>query len=360
MTAANSRSPAVGGERIATGAFLRHLVTSGDILSGEYGQTDGLEDATISYVTPFVSPRTTLSIRGSLNNAAIVDRPLVPLDISSRDRAAEIGLTQRILAAPLLPNGSGDWIPARSLSAGVLFAYRESKSFLLGEPFSFSPGSVNGRSEYYALRLIGDYVQRSVDQVIALSLTGTMGLDGTRSDLVGVPSPSRNFLAVLAQANYARRLTEQGLELRARLTGQYSGGTLYSGERISAGGEGTVRGYRENLLLADRGVVGSVELSHPLRLGGERRGTSSLDWGLFSVGAFADAAYLRNARPPQPAPAFIPSVGGSIAWTPSEAIEARLSYGHALRDIEQTGSRDLQDRGFHFRVSVFPLKLFRR
>jgi hemolysin activation/secretion protein len=241
----------------------------------------------------------------------------------------------------------------------MLLAHRESKSFLFGEPFSFSPGSVNGRSEYTALRLVGDYVQRSVNQVIALSLTGTLGLDGTRSDVPDIPNPSRNFLAVLASFNYARRLSEGGLELRGRLTGQYSDGTLYSGERISAGGEGTVRGYRENLLLADRGVIGSVELSHPIRFGGEPRGTTRFDWGSFSISAFADAAYLRNARAPQPAPSFIPSVGASLAWTPTEALQARLSYGAALRDIEQTGSRDLQDRGLHFRVTFFPLRLFR-
>jgi hemolysin activation/secretion protein len=360
VTAANSRSPAVGGERLSAGGFLRHLLTSGDTLSGEYGETDGLSDATLSYATPFFSPRTLLSIRGSLNDAAIVDRPLLPLDISSRDRAAEIGITRRFHDQPLLPSGQGSWIPARSLSVGMLLAYRQSKSFLFGEPFSFSPGSVNGRSEYTALRLVGDYVQRSVDQVIALSLTGTLGLDGTRSDVVGIPNPSQNFLAVLASFNYARRLSDGGLEFRGRLTGQYSDGTLYSGERLSAGGEGTVRGYRENLLLADRGVVGSAELSHPIRLGGEPRGGAGFDWGSFSISAFVDAAYLRNARSPQPAPSFIQSAGASLAWTPTEALQARISYGVALRDIEQTGSRDLQDRGVHFRLTVFPLRMFRR
>jgi hemolysin activation/secretion protein len=287
LSAANSRSPSVGGERLALGGFFRHLLTGGDVLSGEYGETDGLSDATLSYVTPFLSPRTTLSIRGSRNNAAVIDRPLLPLDITSRDRAAEIGLTQKLYETPLLPSAAaGRWTPARSLSAGLLLAYRESKTFLFGEPFSFSPGSVNGRSEYYALRLVGDYVQRNVSEVIALSLTGTIGLDGTRSDIEGVPSPSRNFLALLAQFNYARRLTDTGLEFRGRLTGQYSDGTLYSGERLSAGGDETVRGYRENLILADRGVIGSAELSHPLRLGAAPAPGSGFDWGAFSIAGF--------------------------------------------------------------------------
>jgi hemolysin activation/secretion protein len=359
LSAANSRSPSVGGERLAAGGFLRHILTSGDLFSGEYGETEGLSDATLSYATPFFSPRTTLSIRGSRNNAAVIDRPLLPLDISSRDRSAEIGLTQSLYQRPLLPAGPGRWTPARALTAGVLLTYRESKSFLLGEPFSFSPGSVNGRAEYTAVRLIGDFVQRSVNEVIALSLTGTVGLDGTRATEPGIPNPSENFLALLAQFNYARRLTDGGLEVRARLTGQMSDGTLYSGERLSAGGEGTVRGYRENLLLADRGVIGSAELSHPVRIGPPPGASTRFDWGRFAISGFFDAAYLSNAQAEDPAPRFIPSTGVSLAWTPSDALQARVSFGAALREIDQAGSRDLQDRGVHFRVTFFPLRLFR-
>ena len=53
-------------------------------------------------------------------------------------------------------------------------------------------------------------------------------------------------------------------ELRARLSGQWADGVLYSGERFSAGGETTVRGYRETLLLTDEGVIGSIEIARPI------------------------------------------------------------------------------------------------
>jgi hemolysin activation/secretion protein len=207
--------------------------------------------------------------------------------------------------------------------------------------------------------LLGDYVVRNVDQVFALSVTGTIGLAGTRSAQPAVISPDRNFLTLVAQANYARRLNEGGLELRARLTGQLAGSVLYSGERLGVGGEQSVRGYRETLLLADQGLVGSVELALPFSLSGEEGARRSFDWGAFTIAAFMDGAYVDNVEGPEPAPDLIASTGLALTWQPSEAISLRVTYGHALVEVDPTGTTDLQDRGFHFRFSVYPVRLLR-
>jgi hemolysin activation/secretion protein len=149
----------------------------------------------------------------------VIDAPLLPLDISTRDVSGQVSILHQFIREPLTPAGEGVWSPSQTLTAGVGLSHRRQKSFLLGEPFSFAPGSVEGRAEYTALRLLGDYVVRNVDQVFAASVTGTIGLAGTRSDLPSVISPDENFVALLAQLNYARRLNTGGLELRARLTG---------------------------------------------------------------------------------------------------------------------------------------------
>ncbi|HEY0646592.1 ShlB/FhaC/HecB family hemolysin secretion/activation protein, partial [Phenylobacterium sp.] len=356
VTVANNRSPSVGGERLAVGGQVRNLVGPGDRLSLEGGLTDGVEDATVAYAFPFVSPRTTVSVRGSYNDAAVIDEQLAPLDIRARDRAFEAGFTRKLVDVPLLPSAEpGRWTPARTLSAGMLFAWRRSTAYLLGERFSFAPGAVDGRTEYRAVRFVGDYVVRNVDQVFAVSVTGTRGLDGTKSDVPGLPVPEMDFHAVLAQVNYARRLTGDGLELRARAYGQWADSVLYSGERFSAGGETTVRGYRENLLLADKGIVGSVELARPFRLGGRQGAARTFDWGAFTASAFVDSAYMENHKPPQPTHRIY-SVGASLAWTPAEMLSARVTYAEDLKAVEHAGERDLQDRGFSFRVTVRPLK----
>ncbi|MDZ4374839.1 MAG: ShlB/FhaC/HecB family hemolysin secretion/activation protein, partial [Phenylobacterium sp.] len=284
--------------------------------------------------------------------------PLLPLDISARDPAVEGGVMHKLIETPLSPTDTpGRWSSARTLSVGALVAWRRSETFLLGQPFSFAPGAEDGRAQYTALRLVADYVERNVDRVFAVSLTGVQGLEGTRGDIPGLPTPKKGFHAALAQVNYARRLPAYGIEVRARLSGQWADSVLYSGERFSAGGEYTVRGYRENLLLGDRGVVGSVELARGFRLG-RPSGGRAFDWGAFTVSAFADGAYLRNKQPPHPVKTIY-SVGSSLAWTPSDALSARITYAKSLKSVEVAGRRDLQDRGFQFRVTTRPLRWLR-
>jgi hemolysin activation/secretion protein len=359
LTAGNSRSPTVGGERVGMGGYVRNILASGDLLSADAGLTRGVADASAAYATPFFSPATTLNLRGSYNEAAVIDTPLLPLDIRTRDVSGQISILRQLLREPLTPAGEGIWSPSQSLTAGIGVSHRRQNSFLLGQPFSFAPGSVGGRAEYTALRLLGDYVVRNVDQVFAASVTGTIGLAGTRSDLPAVISPDENFLTLLAQLNYARRLNGRGLELRARLAGQLAGSVLYSGERLGVGGEASVRGYRETLLLADQGVVGSVELALPFSLSGEDGALRSFDWGAFSISAFADGAYVGNVEGAAPDPELIGSVGLSLAWQPAEAVSLRATYGHALVEVDPTGTTDIQDDGFHFRFSLYPLRLFR-
>ncbi|WP_146150941.1 ShlB/FhaC/HecB family hemolysin secretion/activation protein [Allosphingosinicella deserti] len=355
---ANDRSPAVGSDRLSAAGYLRNAFTSGDLVSAEIGYTEGVEDAQISYATPFLSPRTSLTVRGSYNDAAVIDRPLLPLDIRAEDRAVEGGFVHRFVEEPLAPGAvPGRWSPSRTLSAGLLFGYRSQRSFLFGEPFSFAPGSKDGRSRYGVVRLTGDYVVRGVKQVLAVSATASMGLGGTRSDLPGILNPDAHFLAGLVQANYARRLGPPGLELRARLAGQIASGILYSGERLSIGGQGTVRGYRENSFLVDQGAIGSAELAWSFDLAGQAADGKRFAWGAFTALLFADAAYADNQAAPQPPRSFIAGLGAGLSWTPSDAITLSVARGEALRDVPRSGSKDLQDQGWHFRISVQPLRL---
>ena len=356
LTAGNSRAPSVGGERIAAGGLIRNLLTAGDLISGEAGLTEGVADGLLAYATPFFGPNTTLSLRGTLNRAAVTDQALAALDIRTREQSAEVALIRRLYATPLSPIGEGRWSPARSFSLGIGAGWRRQRSFLLGQPFSFAPGSEDGRAEYVAGRLLGDYVQRSIDQVFAVSLTGTIGIDGTRSDIPGVPTPNRHFLAAIAQLNYARRLNPAGLELRARLTGQYSDGVLYSGERLSIGGEASIRGYRESLVIADRGLVGAVELARPLNLSGAPAGSRRFDWGAFTIAVFVEAGAGWNADGLNPRPRWLGSVGPALAWQPNEGLSVRVAWGIALNEAEVTGRRDWQDDGLHVRVTIWPLR----
>lgn len=354
--AANDRSPSVGGEHIFAGGFLRNAVLGGDVVTFEGGLTRGVEDAQLGYSAP-LSPKDMLTARASYNNAAVIDRPLLPLDISARERSGEVGITHSLLREPLMPTGEGRWSPSQSLGVGLFFAHRKQRSFLFGEPFSFAPGSVDGRTQYSAARVAIDYVERNVRRVVAGSVTWTLGLGGTQTDIPSIPNPRDHFIAVLGQLNFAQRLTAGGIELRGRVTAQFTPEVLYSGERLSIGGAGSVRGYRESLYLVDRGVIGSVELAYPFSLSAKRR-TSGPDWGAFTASIFADGAAFGNAVAPRLDKTAIASVGAALAWAPVDAIRAEAAYGHALTDVPLPQDRNLQDHGLHFRVTFYPLRIF--
>ncbi|MEE4154702.1 MAG: ShlB/FhaC/HecB family hemolysin secretion/activation protein [Erythrobacter sp.] len=358
---ANSRAPSIGGERIGFGGFLRNLLRPGDVISAETGFTSGRQDLIAGYEAPLIGPRSLFHVRGGFNNAAVVDPELLDLDITAQDWQIEGGLGVRVVDRPLTPQGTGrGWRTARELILGASVFHRQSDTTLLGRPFSFTPGAVNGRAEYTALRLTGDFADRGVNRVFAVALTLTQGLDGTLSDIPGLISPDRDFRAARLQVSYARRLSENGLELRSRLVGQYADGILYSGERFAAGGAQSVRGYRETLVLADTGLNGSVELVRAFSLSGRGEGRLAFDPGRFSASVFADGAILGNREGPAPAAGELASVGATLAWAPAPWLEAMAAYGEALIDAPITGSRDLQDRGVSFRITVRPLALLRR
>ncbi|MFD1612671.1 ShlB/FhaC/HecB family hemolysin secretion/activation protein [Sphingomonas tabacisoli] len=356
---ANNRSPSVGGERVSVGGSMRGLLTAGDLVSAEYGSTDGLDDVTAYYNAP-LTRSLGLTLRGGYNDAAVVTGALLPLDIRSDEYFVEGGMTLKLVQRPLTGGmRPGTWQAAQSGSVGLLVAHRRVRSSLLGAPFAFSPGAVDGRTEYTALRFIGDYTRRSLDTVLAVSFTGTLGLEGTRPADRTLVSPSENFFSALLQANFARRLTRHRLELRLRLAVQKSSGILYAPERFSLGGFDTVRGYRETALLVDEAVVGSIEFAQPVNLFGSRR-IGGFEPGNFTFSAFTDMGTTNNRHSPDPDERMIASVGVSAAWTPAPWLFGRATYGEALVGLRLPGQRNIQDRGFSFRVTFRPLELFRK
>lgn len=355
---ANSRTPSIGAQRIAIGGSISNLFTPGDRFALELGRTRGVIDASATYAEPIFNPHIRFFAGGGYNDAAVVDSVLIPLDIRTESILLYAGLAVDLLKTPLMPAGGGRFDSSTSLSARVQFDFRDTRTFLLGERFSFAPGSVDGLSRYYAVRTGLDFVSRSVRQVVALAVTVSVGIDGSGSDIAGVPAPDRHFVGLLGQANYARRLNGNGTELRARATGQYSSSVTYAGERLPIGGFNSVRGYRETLYLVDNAAIGSIELSQPFTFAGTRdAGEFSPD--AFTVSAFVDAAWFNNRGAPDPPRDFIAGAGVTLAWTPSPALSARLTWAHDFQTTRVAGNRNIQDEGVYFSILITPSRLAR-
>ncbi len=358
---ASSRTPSIGGIRYSGGASIRNLLFSGDVVTIDGGETSGLADGSLDYSTPLFRPSTRLDLRGSIDQAAVLDQAVLALGIRSSDTTFEASLIQRFLDVPLtpLPGGKG-WQAAQRLEVALRFTSRHSQSTLDGTPFSFSPGSVNGVTDLNVIRGEVSFVRRTENSVLAVSADGSVGLSGTGSDLPGVVRPDANFTTVLGQASYLLRLPRLlsgGVEFKAALAGQLSGGPLYVSEQFSAGGD-TVRGYRQNDLLADEGVRGTLELYCPVGFGHGLCDAHATDWKSIKLSVFADGAYMHNHRGAQPMPSSIGSLGVAVAWSPTRSSTVEISYGPLKIPEHRTGPIDFQDRGLQFSVTVHPLAPF--
>jgi hemolysin activation/secretion protein len=344
---ANDKPPSTGPEQITALFRADSLTRHGDALSFDYGiarsKDDGLEhsdflgtdDLSATYTVPFTPHDTALGLQYARSSAAIVEAPFDQLSIRSESTVYGVSLSQPILR-----------VPNRDFSLTLSGERKSNQSYLLGLPYSLSDGAVNGESVVSALRLSGQFVGRSTKQVFAARATVNGGLDVLDATTHST-GPDGRFVSVLGQVQYLRRLWHTPNEIMFKLAGQYSPDPLLALEQLSIGGANTVRGYRENTLVRDRGYVATMEFHVPLWLDKDERSKLQL------VPFTSYGAGWNNSRA-TPSPRDISSAGVGLVFTPCKHLETSIFWGHAFRTIHQN-NQYLQDDGIHFRMLVWGL-----
>jgi hemolysin activation/secretion protein len=343
----NRRSPSVGAEQVEILASNRNLTGNGDVLSVRYGlntggfrdwEFAGADDFSIDYTIPITPADTTLSISYERTDSVVVEQPFDQLDITSESNS--IALTIR---HPFYRSANTEF--AMFLSQ----AYRDNRTELLGEPFSFSPGAEDGKSVVAPIRFGQEYTTRSQIDAFALRSTFSFGmkyLGATKNNDNDLPDGQ--YLAWLGQAQYVRRLQKpddpnplHDYQLVLRGSAQLASSPLLSIEQFAVGGVDTVRGYRENQIVRDIGFAASVELHVPVIV------TASGNRILEAI-PFFDIGYGANIH--GKAAQTLPSIGIGLQYTPNRHVTGQLYYGYALdRSINQE-TDNLQDCGIHFNL----------
>ncbi|OGA70013.1 MAG: hypothetical protein A3G83_08830 [Betaproteobacteria bacterium RIFCSPLOWO2_12_FULL_68_20] len=333
VTVANNRSPVVGAKRVEAQFEWRNLLGRGEAWGLRQGLTSGLEDTTITLSVPLTAHDTRFNFKFERSDATVVEPPFDLIAIRNRSEALELGLVHPFVRTV-----------SRELALGATLARRRNASFLLGQPFSFTPGLDDGKSAVAALRVSGDWSERSADQVLAARFTVSRGLDHFGATISNAGNPDSRFVTRLAQLQWARRLPGELGQLVARGDWQRSNDALLPSEKFALGGAQTVRGYRENAVVRDNGWVGSVEYRRPIgRLRAPLAGDDP-DAGQVEIALFADAGSGRDHRG---AAQRLSSFGAGLRWTPVRGALAQVYKGFAQRKIAQP-TRDLQDSGVHF------------
>ena len=255
LVANNHRTPSIGEAGAGIAGTAWNLSGWGDALDVVAFGSKGSDRFGAGWAVPLPRLRTLLSLRYDRGDTSVVEEPVASIDIVSRVRSVDVGLAHPVV----------DTLAQRAV-LGLTWSRRDSRSTLLGEPFSFTPGEPDGVSRLHAWRFMQEYVQRDAAQTLALRSTFTWGRNNIQQGLgADAAAPSRRYAFWLGQAQLARRLgVLPGAQLVLKATLQRSRDRLLPLERLAVGGVASVRGYRENQLVRDEGLVGTVELHLPL------------------------------------------------------------------------------------------------
>jgi hemolysin activation/secretion protein len=299
------------------------------------GRSEGLEDYSAGYEIPVNVHDTTVGIDYSFSRSDVVEAPFDPLDIKSTSQTA--GLRVR-----------HPWLRDQNTKLELFgnFEWRQSKTYLLGEPFSFVEGPEDGLARLTVLRLGLDYVERDLQQVIAARSMFSVGLPLLGATEHGGTTPDGRFFAWLGQFQWLRRIDRLwGSQALFRTDVQLAASPLLSLEQFAVGGHSTVRGYRENQLVRDNGLVSSLELRIPVISSASGRSSVQL-------APFFDIGRSWNSDREEVGTETLYSAGVGLRLQLTEHFEGQFYWGHAFKDFETPEDHDLQDSGIHFQTSI--------
>ena len=329
----NQRSPSVGSFRRQLQINHNNLLGFGDRFHVGYINTDGsnsLDD--LSYSIPINPYNGTISLNYSLTNSNIIEKPFNTLDIQSESRNYQITYRQPLKQTP-----------NKEFTVGLTASRQESQTSLLNLPFPLSIGAnEQGETKISALRFFQEYTQRNSQQVFALRSQFSFGINALDST-INNKAPDSEFITWRGQSQYLRLLTpDTTLLLRSDL--QLADRPLVPLEQLSIGGQQSVRGYRQDQLLADNGLFASAEIRTPILKIPKLQTTVQLS-PFFNFGTIwnhsdSETKILKKT---------LSSVGLGLRFLVGNNFNAKIDWGIPLVKLDKTGNT-LQENGIYFTV----------
>jgi hemolysin activation/secretion protein len=340
VSVVNNRTPSVGEIQGQFSLAENNLFGIGDAVSLAYGLTEAGNILDFNYAVPLNPTNGTLRVQYNRSNSRVIEDPFRPLDIKAN--AQDIALSYRQPIIQTLP---------QELAVGITLNQRESNIDFLpngsGSRLGFpSPGAdSNGQTRVTGLRFFQDYTTRDTQQVLALRSQLSLGLNALGAT-VNPSAPDGQFVSWRGQAQYVRNLApDQFLVLK--LDSQIADRSLVPLEQVSFGGQDSVRGYRQDLLVGDNGLLASAELRLPIF---STPGTSN-NKQLLQIVPFLDLGVAwNNDGLSTGSPNTIASGGLGLRYQSGNSLLARLDYGIPLTTFNNN-RRTIQEQGLYFSLS---------
>ncbi|WP_051036692.1 ShlB/FhaC/HecB family hemolysin secretion/activation protein [Calothrix sp. PCC 6303] len=332
----NGRSPSVGSFRRGIDLQEANLLGLGDTLSVGYANSDGSNAVNLNYTLPVNARNGSVSFGYNQGWNNVIEKPFTVLDIQSNSKSYDFSYRQ-----PLIQK------PTQELAVGLSFSRQESQTELgidnIGG-FPLSPGAdADGKTKISALRFTQEYTQRSNKQVFAARSQFSLGVDWFDAN-VNDNAPDSRFFSWRGQAQWVRQLKPDTLFL-VKGDLQAAADSLVPLEQFGLGGQ-SVRGYRQDALLTDNGMLLSAEFRLPIFRAAKMGGVLQLT-------PFIDVGKGWNQNGKNPSPSMLVGTGLGLVWKQGDTFTARLDWGIPLKAVEGE-KNSLQENGLYFSVSYSP------
>lgn len=338
VTLDNSRSPSVGTDRRRINLSEGNLTGLGDAISVGYTNTNGSNGVDFSYTLPLSPHNTTLAFNAGTSSSTVLEKPFDVLNIQSRSHYYELTLRHPLKQSL-----------AEEFALGLTGSFRQSGANFLDDqvPFPAVGADAEGKTRVSALRFFQEWTKRSEQQVVALRSQVSLGIGALGSSISSDGSPDSRFLSWRGQGQWVRALAPDTL-LLVRGDIQFADRPLLGLEQFGLGGQETVRGYRQDALLTDGGLLMSVEGRIPLfKFGSDKKSivhlTPFLDFGkAWNAGGKAN---------PESSTLF--SAGLGLRLQLGSQVSARLDWGIPLTTLSGE-KRTWQENGLYFSLTASP------
>jgi hemolysin activation/secretion protein len=339
----NGRSPSVGSLRRGVGITQANLLGLGDALSVSYNNTDGSNGYDLSYTLPLNAKNGTLNFSYGKTSANIIEKPFDEIDIDSNSQYYQLTFRQPIIQTS-----------TKEFSLSLTASRNENQTFLEGKEFPIATGADReGRTQVSVLRFAQELVLQGRRQVFAARSQFSWGLDALDATINNNGDPDSRFFTWRGQLYwvYLFGLNTGNLQtaptLSIRTDFQLADRPLLSTEQVGLGGFGSIRGYRQDALLTDNGILATAEFRLPIATIPKWQ-TSVLLVPFIDIGTGWNSGDVK-----QPDPSTLASVGLGLQLVTSKNFSARIDWGIPLVNLDSS-KRTWQENGIYFSLEYNP------
>ncbi len=339
---ANDQSPSIGANDVGLTFTLFNVFGRNDplILTGDL--TEGLQEASFYYSVPLNARDLRFHIGGQISSADVVDDDVQDLDIESSAKQLTVGF-----AMPIIDTTSD------RVGLDLSFNRERNRTYLLNEPFAFSPGTDEGRSDVSVLQFTQDWQNRGRRRAISAASTFNLGLPILGATDNGCcEEPSGDFFYWFGQGQLAHRLFTDRDQLVVRGQAQFATDALLASQQYSLGGIDTVRGYFANEVVRDSGFALGIEYRYPLLDLWDRERLRGPDDMSLELVPFFDYGYGVNhqGNPEDVDSDTLASLGLGLRWIWPPRLLAEVYWGNRFSNRDGDPDDVLLDAGINFRI----------